>query len=976
MKSDRSMDPPVVFHVEREDQAPRKKLERTSMATCMSTKSDQSMDPPATFRDESTSNNRCPVCTDEMKGPVSTHCGYSYCKTCSQNYGNTPTYEGSSSCPQCRRNSGNCALAEVVQKRDEGDRYAFICAELDFHDADFSPDFVEVAAVGRPLKLGMLYDCRSDSLSSDVFLWDVDTVSSMKLSLPRPHTDVRILEGDSLQERLRALGLTTALRASVVSGLVEVAGAAAFLKHPTQSQLQDRVTLHYRTSTRLDMLSHRLLRNGAPLSVTNQSSATHVVVAVLYGGQAFFVFDKDSESSDGVQELKASVSEMISCSGAADLLSDLSSDREEAGCASDKCSVYTDAEDFRGLVDFQTAVKLYGHHQKLLGPHGGRAVPLTAWLYPLKNLEQTPASVLQEISDDLLHRAERVLDHLDFVRRDLGLCQDMMSGFSNLGGITWFVALKATLCQFALLLQQYQAAFQRRLASCIRTTREKGEEGQERLRDLLQRNSQAPFSPQNMYQWLQNKDAEVRALNECRAANITIAKSHDDLKRLVEDSQAGRVLCFTLTSLEGGDPFLAALKQHIRLVIMENRREVQPPFRLSDTSQKILSDLRSFLFTREAEEPAEETKFIAASVPDGRFPGSSIHLYHSGNGVSQNLIVDVRPAAAEIVAVTRTRVTLKLQSVEMTFADRYRVEYKAVSCRGATVLNTGWKTIEIWRTGSTSVVLGIKPETQYQLRYAVMDSNSMSDYSRITEFQTPPRSRPGRPTVLKQNTDSLTVTWQSAEADGDSPVLRYMVEYMEAGLEGWQSVLTEGPECEYTITLPYSTCYRVRVSAVYGEEDTSKPSEETAVALDVTTEDLPLVQSRTPWLKGELSSVLRRLASLLKLWKVQCMKLLESTMEVQFLSVLLHLNIRVSDETLLQLVFLVYEAQEGEFTHSFLQKVGGDLSSCSLQWKVIQYFLQYHTVTVDFRKSSIKQQNIRELLTVLDRVQLRRILFS
>ncbi|XP_049319214.1 cytolytic toxin-alpha isoform X2 [Astyanax mexicanus] len=615
-------------------------------------------------------------------------------------------------------------------------------------EKDNSLTFVEVAALGRPLHVGTLYDCRNDSFFSDDALWDVDTVSSSKVSLSQPHTDVRILEGDSLQDRLESLDLTTALRASVVSGLVNVMKAAAFLEHPAQSQLQDRITLHYRTSTRLELLGHRLLHSGAPLLVTNQNSATHVVVAVLYGGQSFFVFDKESDSSEGVQELKAAVSKMITCSNAAELLS------EETSFASCKCSVYTDAEDFT-LVDFKTAVTLYSCHQKLLGPQGEEGGPLKVWLYPLKNLKQTPAFVPQEISEDLLHKAENVLNHLEYLKADQGICLDTMSSFSNLFGITWIVALKNTLSKFSLLLKQYQRAFQRGLASCIKTIREKGEEGQENLRDLLRRNTQSPFSPQNLNQWLRNKEAEVRALNECRSANITIIKTQDDLKRVIEDSQAGGVLCFALTSLEGEDQFLSALKQHIHLLIMDNTQAAQAPFRLPDVSQKILSDLCSFLFTREVEEHAEKTKFIAACLPNERFPGSSIYLYQSGKVVSQNLKVDIKPAPVEIITVKQTCVTLKLQSLKMAFADRYRLEYKAVSCRGTTGTEPKWKAIEIWRTGSNVVVLGVNPGTHYQLRHAIMNSDSMSDYSRITEFQTLARARPGQPTVMKQKTLSL-----------------------------------------------------------------------------------------------------------------------------------------------------------------------------------------------------------------------------
>ncbi|XP_076873956.1 uncharacterized protein LOC143523348 isoform X9 [Brachyhypopomus gauderio] len=145
----------------------------------------------------------------------------------------------------------------------------------------------------------------------------------------------------------------------------------------------------------------------------------------------------------------------------------------------------------------------------------------------------------------------------------------------------------------------------------------------------------------------------------------------------------------------------------------------------------------------------------------------------------------------------------------------------------------------------------------------------------------------------------------------------------------------------------------------------------------VTVEELSLIHTSTQQPEGALSRVLSSLASLLRLWRVQCLNLTDYKMEAQSLTVLLchqgHLTIRLSKESLQRLVAMVFEAQEEEFTHCFLQKVGGDLTSCTLTWEVIDYFLQFQSVTVDFRKSDTGQQNPRELLSVLDRLQIRRL---
>ncbi|XP_050959707.1 uncharacterized protein LOC127161044 isoform X11 [Labeo rohita] len=85
-------------------------------------------------------------------------------------------------------------------------------------------------------------------------------------------------------------------------------------------------------------------------------------------------------------------------------------------------------------------------------------------------------------------------------------------------------------------------------------------------------------------------------------------------------------------------------------------------------------------------------------------------------------------------------------------------------------------------------------------------------------------------------------------------------------------------------------------------------------------------------------------------------------------------QLRLSKKTLQKMVQCVYEAQEEEQTQCFLQKVGGELMSCSLNWEELHYFLQHRIqqITVDLRKSNI-QCRISEILPFLDRIRFKRM---
>ncbi|XP_036421377.1 uncharacterized protein LOC118804865 [Colossoma macropomum] len=146
-------------------------------------------------------------------------------------------------------------------------------------------------------------------------------------------------------------------------------------------------------------------------------------------------------------------------------------------------------------------------------------------------------------------------------------------------------------------------------------------------------------------------------------------------------------------------------------------------------------------------------------------------------------------------------------------------------------------------------------------------------------------------------------------------------------------------------------------------------------------EELSVVLTRV-WSAQKLSRILSSLASLLNLWTVQCLNLSECEMEAHSLiGLMCHpqpLIIRLSKETLQQFAILVYEVKDRTLTCFFLEKVGGDLTSCSLSWEELIYFVQQGVcrVTVNVMKSKITYTLLRQLLPLLDKVHIKRLCSS
>ncbi|XP_038842954.1 uncharacterized protein LOC120042164 isoform X2 [Salvelinus namaycush] len=148
-------------------------------------------------------------------------------------------------------------------------------------------------------------------------------------------------------------------------------------------------------------------------------------------------------------------------------------------------------------------------------------------------------------------------------------------------------------------------------------------------------------------------------------------------------------------------------------------------------------------------------------------------------------------------------------------------------------------------------------------------------------------------------------------------------------------------------------------------------------ATPLTVPELSLVLKSSQPPERVLSRALSSVATLLRLWRVQCLDLTNFQIQGHSLITLLchqgPLSLRLNSDTLQQLTVVVYEAQDKDLTQWFLEKVGGDLTSCRLDWEVLLSLLQHstHNITVDLRKNRLLEKNISDLLPFLGRVTLK-----
>uniref|UniRef100_A0A3P9AVT7 Uncharacterized protein n=1 Tax=Maylandia zebra TaxID=106582 RepID=A0A3P9AVT7_9CICH len=401
-----------------------------------------------------------------------------------------------------------------------------------------------LAALGQPFGLGMLYDCRSDKLVPGLTLWDRDDLKKDIAERSKPSNEFEIVASESISGKSSALNVEASLKASFLGGLVQVDGSAKYLNDSKSSRNQARVTLKYKATTKFQELSMNHLGRGNVKHpyVFDQGLATHVVTAILYGAQAFFVFDREVSEQENHQDVQGNLKVIIkkipllSVEGEGSLKME---DKDKESVHKFSCKFYGDFCLPKPPTTFQGAVEVYQKLPGLLGAEGEKAVPMKVWLLPMTCLDSSAAKVVRQISIRLVQEAQTVLE--DFSELEMR---------SN-------DVLRTKMCS------ELKLEFQQTLAKKLPSIRGGGEEEAE-LAEILKKRHSSPFSSKNLNEWMDCKEREVDTLMSFTKMmkNTKIISSQNDLYK--ESLSAEHVVCFVFTSLGKDEPYLSALSKYLK----------------------------------------------------------------------------------------------------------------------------------------------------------------------------------------------------------------------------------------------------------------------------------------------------------------------------------------------------------------------------------------------------------------------------
>uniref|UniRef100_W5NBM7 Fibronectin type-III domain-containing protein n=1 Tax=Lepisosteus oculatus TaxID=7918 RepID=W5NBM7_LEPOC len=705
---------------------------------------------------------------------------------------------------------------------------------------------IEMAALGRPFQLGMLYDCRRDALIPAITLWDHEELQKKTSVRSQNKTELSVSASDSIDDKASALQVDASLKASLLGGLVEVGGAAKYFNDKKKSHSQARVTLQYNTTVRYEQLTMSHLGRGQVThpSVFEDDTATHVVTAVLYGAQAYFVFDREVSEEENKQEIEGKLKltieklKVISISGKASLEM---TEKEKAAGEKFSCTFHGDVQLATNPSTFKEAIEVYRALPTLLGEGGEHAVPIRVWLYPLVKLDSRAAKLVRHISNCFVTQAQTALENLDVTEMR---CNNLQKHTVS----QTFPDVKGKIENLKQLVLQYKLNFMDRLASVLPAVRGGGKD-EEEFRELIKHHEDSPFKFHRLQLWLQNKEQEMDTvsgyLTKLKHSGINVLSLDKEFNQVLSDPDTENVVCFSFTSLSQPEPYLSELSSYLR----------HPESRNTDTDTQQASTgwvkresvlnmklcLKVFLELLKINKAQKETKFFADSKQDDQCTGACIFLYEGGDYQGVHFEPPSKPGNPEAHTVTHNSVTVQAPPPSSATLE-YRVEYKPKK-------QEEWESVTVKDTQDSVTVSGLKPHTEYELRSKAVGQLGYIVSSDIISVETLPASPPGKPSAPQVSPTSITITWENPSAVGEGvSILGYIIEYREEGIQGskdtsdqWLKKKTNKEQYSFSMEgLTKKTSYRIRLRCDCGDRGTSAPSDEVVITTAETTPVKPI----------------------------------------------------------------------------------------------------------------------------------------
>ena len=292
----------------------------------------------------------------------------------------------------------------------------------------------KIAALGRPFRIGCLYDCRSDKLISDQSLWDSEVLQYIKTN-PSKSVKTDIISIDSISQKFQILEFGIGQKVNVLAGFQVLKGAAQYLLHHMSSIVSNGVAVRYRYHSKTLLLPDEMVKM-YQWEKNRQIIGSHVVTGIEYGGHAVVLLENPigPTSKRDLTEL----AQNLLCERPALMDSDAICHFYSDFSVTNKPMSYSECADKMQKLE---SIQLSAEDK-----------PLTIHLYPLSEIEGIELSgKFKEISDEVVAKLECQFELIDKIRHE---CTEHRIGQGQITFSTTLSTLESRLDTFKQFLQR------------------------------------------------------------------------------------------------------------------------------------------------------------------------------------------------------------------------------------------------------------------------------------------------------------------------------------------------------------------------------------------------------------------------------------------------------------------------------------------------------------------------------------------
>ncbi|XP_058620585.1 verrucotoxin subunit beta-like [Onychostoma macrolepis] len=581
---------------------------------------------------------------------------------------------------------------------------------------------IETAALGRPFQLGMLYDCRRDALVPGIRLWSKEQLQQNISNTTQINTVFTVTASDSIKDKSRLLNIDGCLKLSLLGGLINVSGAASYLKDTKESFNQQRLTLHYHSTTEFKELIMNHFPSGEMAHYDNDV-ATHVVTAVLYGADACFVFDREVSSDENKRVIAVDVNAVFGKLKGISAGANINLNNSQKTAAQKfSCTFYGDFQLANNPKSFEDAIKFFEDLPKLLGENKEHAVPLRVWLYPLDKLFSRVVKFQHEISLGLSTYIESIIENLSTTEMK---CSDLLTDMPALT----FTAFHDKISDMKKNCYQCRLSLMKKLGSLLPQIRGKFIEDTA-LINLLNDHEESPFERSALERWMKEKEEESDIIKSLLTQLNDSGDKVEKLNKNLMDLEVKHLVIYTFTSLDWPDVLLSKQNTYLSPSTKENEEkssESEHKTWLTPDIQKIMrNNLKVFKNLIDLNN-SKSVKFIVASKEMVNSPGSCILLYENESNEAVCFTPPSKPDCSVVEDVRYSQVVLKV-SPPCSSTEELKLLYKMKE-------EKDWRSQTVSKKQNTVTLTDLRPDTEYSIKCAAVGKLNYtvdSDVTRLT----------------------------------------------------------------------------------------------------------------------------------------------------------------------------------------------------------------------------------------------------